>query len=179
MFVQIHKGGGIALFAGKKVFIDAQHARTGPIGHLRSPASQMVLVPALYGRGADLMRSRETTQCDPTMMRLEDLQTVRFRGPIAWSNARKRMAKIAATGRTMVFGHLQVQRHYLITLTRVLYRAFVGGLDPQIIALTVLAGRLAVGPGPYLNTPVALDAFDLKARYAYNCHCVGHRCSLH
>ena len=61
----------------------------------------------------------------------------------------------------MVLGHLQVQRHHLITLTGVLHRPFVSGFDPQIIALAVLAGRPSVGPSPNLNTSAALYAFDL------------------
>lgn len=72
-----------------------------------------------------------------------------------------------------------MQGHDLIALASVLYRSLVGGLDPQILALAVLAGRSAVGLCPDLDTAASLHPYYLKPGYAYNGRCVGHRYSLH
>ena len=44
------------------------------------------------------------------------LQPVGLRGSIAWPDAAKRMAEIAAATSTMVLGHPKVQSHDLVAL---------------------------------------------------------------
>ena len=78
MILKIDKGRGKAFLFREKVFIDAQHFRTGLVRHLRGSQFAVILIPAFCGGWTDLVSSTHLALGDAAVMGFKDLVSKRF-----------------------------------------------------------------------------------------------------
>ena len=90
------------------MFVDAHHARTGIVRTLRTLKGVIVLIPALNGGRADVVRARELSLSYAAMVSLKHLQAVAFGGGETWFDIRKAVPEIATTCAAMILGRSQV-----------------------------------------------------------------------
>src|SRR5690625_4178270 len=158
MVLQVHECGGIALFTGEEVLINAQHRRTGPARELRDALLHKRLIPALYRRRTDAMGACELALRDTAFVGFKNFQPIGFGRPQARKSTGTPVPEIPGTLWAMVLGHAQVRHHDLVALAGVFEGASVRGLDAYALVLAMDAGRARRGTRPDVNILVTFNA---------------------
>jgi hypothetical protein len=162
MVFQIAQGGGIALFAGKEVLVDAQDPRTNRGMILTSLPLEVVEKIALHGSRSDALASAQATPVDAIQVLLINHLLETFTGSLPGLHARQPLAKREAAMQAASLAHLQIHDAAAETPVVMADDAAAPAFVSQTRASTPRARYRPGIPGRYRNrAAIALDVVNL------------------